>query len=221
MKILIVEDHPQLRENLIFLLKKHGHMGEWVQDGTEALKKLTHTKYNGILLDLEMPNMDGKTFMKELKKREHIPPVIVLTSFGQLEDKLDLFELGAQDYLTKPVEIEELIARMSIIAKRETWKTDSLSYQWNGIKLDTLEGKVYIDEESINLPRKQFLILEYLLRHVWHPQNKADIMEYVWWETEENLEFSSTTLESHIYALRKKLPKEMIQTLKGFGYVIE
>lgn len=159
--------------------------------------------------------------MKELKKINNPPPVIVLTSYSQLQDKLDLFQLGAQDYITKPVEIEELLARLNIIVQRATSKNVGTQLMYKDILLDTLQWKVSKNGIHITLPHKQFLILEYLLRHKGYPQKKSCIMEYVWGESEEKLDLSSTTLESHIYALRKKLWENIIHTLKGFGYIID
>lgn len=93
MKILIIEDNPNLRENLIYLLKQFHHLGEGAENGYIGLEKLSQGKYDAIVLDLEMPEMTGQEFMQVLKTQKNAPPVIVLTSYGQLEDKLNLFDL--------------------------------------------------------------------------------------------------------------------------------
>lgn len=221
MKILIIEDNPNLRENLIYLLKQFHHLGEGAENGHIGLEKLSQGKYDAIVLDLEMPEMTGQEFMQVLKTQKNAPPVIVLTSYGQLEDKLNLFDLWAQDYITKPVEIEELLARLNIITQRNISAHSNNFLQYKSIKLFPSQGKVEISGNIISLSQKQFLILEYLMRTPNIPQKKIDIMQYVWGESEENLEFHSTTLESHIYALRKKLWDTSLKTLKGFGYMID
>jgi DNA-binding response OmpR family regulator len=146
--------------------------------------------------------------------------VIALTSDSMLQDKLEMFELWVDDYLTKPFEIEELVARLKSILKRKDKQIDEEKSIWN-LTINYSKKKIYLDESEINFPQKQYLILEYLLKNTGYPQNKVKIMEYVWWEAEENLEFNSTTLESHIYAIRKVVWKDIIKTVKGIWYVID
>jgi two-component system response regulator QseB len=167
-----------------------------------------------------MPVMDGKQFLIEMRKQWKTTPIIALTSDWLLEDKLIMFDLWADDYMTKPFEIEELIARIKSVLKRWEKKNYEKIIIWN-IEINFSSNKIKLKSEEINFPHKQFLIIEYLIKNIWYPQNKVKIMEYVWWEAEENLEFNSTTLESHIYAIRKKLWKQFIKTVKGVWYIIE
>lgn len=137
-----------------------------------------------------------------------------------LRDKLEVFDLGVDDYMTKPFEIEELIARLHSIGRRRDQKLES-SATIHGVQIDYTTHKIHDNGQEILFPRKQYMIIEFLSRRMGYPQNKIQIMEYVWGELEENLELDSTTLESHIYAIRKKLGKDFIKTLKGTGYIIE
>jgi DNA-binding response OmpR family regulator len=137
-----------------------------------------------------------------------------------LQDKLEMFELWVDDYLTKPFEIEELVARLKSLLKRWEQKIDDEKISWN-LKINYSKNKIYFKNNEVNFPHKQYLILEFLMNNIWYPQNKVKIMEYVWWEAEENLDLNSTTLESHIYAIRKKLWKQFIKTVKGVWYIIE
>ncbi len=233
MKILIIEDNPNLRENLIFLLKKNNFLAEWVVHWKEALEKMVHNKYDAIILDINMPIMNGKEFLKTLRNSGNNIPVIALTSDSMLSDKLEVFELGADDYMTKPFEIDELVMRLKAILKRTEKIIENKIIIWE-FEINFSKSKILTFSPSkggnawnakggveINFPHKQYLIIEFLAKNKWFPIAKIKLMEYVWGEAGENLEFNSTTLESHIYAIRKKLTKQFIKTIKWVWYIIE
>lgn len=220
MKVLIVEDNMLLRENIIFLLKKQNIMAEWAWNGQEALLKACEYHYDVIVLDVNMPIMNGKEFLQEYRKKGKSTAIIALTSNGLLEDKIEMFELWVDDYLTKPFETQELLLRIKALTKRSEHIEDDQKEMWD-ISINYSCSKIYIKGEEVYVPHKQYLIIEYLSKNLWYPKSKVQIMEYVWGEAEENLELDSTTLESHIYALRKKLGKDFIKTLKGVWYIIE
>lgn len=221
MKILVVEDNKILRENIIFLLKKNNYLWEWALNWEDALEKVSNSNFDLIILDINMPFMDGKTFLKKIREKWIETWVIVLTSNSMLEDKLELFENWVDDYMTKPFEIDELLARIKTILRR--WKKDILEETkkiWD-IIVNYSSKKIFLKWEEIIFTVKQYLIIEFLSKNFWYPQTKLKIMEYVWWEAEENLEIDSTTLESHIYSIRKKLWKNFIKTIKWIWYIIE
>lgn len=220
MKILIVEDNPVLRENLVFLLTKFSFLCESAENWKVALDKVSSYKYDLIILDVNMPVMNGKEFLVTLRQSRKELPVIALTSDSMLQDKLDMFELWVDDYITKPFEIEELVVRIKSILKRSDKIIDDEKVIWN-VRVNYSKKKIFIDSDETAFPQKQYLIIEYLVKNFWYPQNKTKIMEYVWWEQEENLDFNSTTLESHIYAIRKKLGKNFIKTVKWIWYIVE
>lgn len=220
MKILIVEDNKILRENLIFLLKKNNFLAEWAFCGEEALKKMGFSEYDGIILDINMPIMDWKQFLEKIRKNGKNTPVIALTSNSMLEDKLELFDLWVDDYLTKPFELDELLARLKSILKRWNKKIEQKKQVWD-LLIDFNSKKIFLNWQEIIFTFKQYLIIEFLIKNLWIPQTKQKLMEYVWWENEENLDFDSTTLESHIYAIRKKIWKNFIKTIKWIWYIIE
>ena len=167
-----------------------------------------------------MSIINGKEFLVKIRSNWKNIPVIVLTSNSMLDDKLELFDLWADDYMTKPFEIEELIARIKSILKRWNNKIENIKQIWN-ISINFDSKKILLNWEEQIFTYKQYLIIELLAKNLWYPQNKVKIMEYVWWESEENLEFDSTTLESHIYSIRKKLGKNFIKTIKWIWYIIE
>lgn len=220
MKILVVEDNKILRENLLFLLKKNNFLAEEAKNWQEALEKNSFSLYDAIILDINLPIMSWKEFLKEIRKIWKNTPVIALTSNSMLEDKLELFDLWVDDYLTKPFEFDELLARIKSILKRSDKKIENKKEFWDfSINFDS--KKIFLKNEEIVLTYKQYLLIEFLVKNFWYPQTKQKIMEYVWWENEENLEFDSTTLESHIYSVRKKFWKNFIKTIKWIWYVIE
>lgn len=220
MKVLVIEDNPILRDNLIFLLKKFSYLAEPAIHWKEALEKIQNSKFDVIILDVNMPVMNGKDFLVNIRNKKISTPVIALTSDSMLQDKLEMFELGIDDYLTKPFEIEELIARLKSLLKRKDKEIDDEKTAWE-LNINYSKKKIFYKNNELTFPQKQYLIIEYLMNHIWYPQNKVKIMEYVWWEAEENLEFNSTTLESHIYAIRKIIWKDILKTVKGIWYIIE
>lgn len=220
MKILIIEDNKNLRDNLIFLLKKKSFLAEWASNWEEALTMISKTNYDILILDINMPIINWKEFIKIFRQKNNNTPIIALTSNWLLEDKLELFDLGVDDYLTKPFEIEELVARINSILKRRDKLVENIA-KYKDIKIDFNSKKIYKWDKALELALKQYLIVEFLFKNIWIAQSKVKIMEYVWWELEENLEFNSTTLESHIYSIRKKVSKDFIKTIVWFWYVIE
>lgn len=220
MKILVIEDHPKIREWIIYFLEKNFYETSWAIHWEEALKKLNQNKFDLIILDVNMPVMNWTHFIKSFRKIDNSTPIIALTSNGMLDDKIEMFELWCDDYLTKPFETKELLARIQAVLKRKWEITNQIIEIWN-IKIDIQKHKIFKKEKEIEFPRKQYLIIEFLAQNIWITKNKTEILEKVWWELEENLNIDSITLEAHIYNIRKKLWKNFIKTVKWFWYVIE
>ncbi len=220
MKILVIEDHPKIRENIIKFFKISGYLAEWAFNWEEAFEKISFNKYDILILDINMPIMWGKEFMEKLRKSKNNIPVIALTSNSMLEDKLEMFELWVDDYLTKPFELKELEARVNTIFKRKDKKIEEIIKIWN-INIDLSKHKIFDKWKEINFWNKHFLIIEFLARNKWTVKSKIKILEKVWWEAEENLDLNSTTLEAHISVIRKKIWKDFIKTVKWVWYIIE
>jgi len=220
MKILVVEDHPKLRENIIKFLKISSYIAEWAFNWKEALEKIAINKYDLLILDINMPIMDGREFMKKLRLSWNSIPVIALTSNSMLDDKIEMFNLWVDDYLTKPFELKELEIRLKAILKRKDKKIEKqIKLSW--VLIDFNNHKILKDNKEIAFWNKHFLIIEFLVKNKWIIKSKNSILEKVWGEAEENLNLSSTTLESHISVIRKKLWKDFIKTVKWSWYIIE
>lgn len=220
MKILIIEDHPKLRENISKYLKANSYLPESAFNWKEALEKISYSKYDLIVLDVNMPIMNGREFMKKFREKDKKTPVIALTSNSMLDDKVEMFDLWVDDYLTKPFELKELEIRIRALLWRKEKVIDDIFKIWD-ITINYSQKKVYKKDSQVDLSNKEYLIIEHLTKNKWYPKTKIQILEHVWWEQEENLELSSTTLEAHISSIRKKIGNDFIKTIRWIGYIIE
>ena len=218
MKILVIEDHPKIRENIITYLNIKGYTAEWAVHGAEALEKL-YANYDIIILDVNMPIMDGRKFLQTMREKGVQCPVITLTSNSMIDDKLEIFDLGADDYMTKPFDMRELEARIIALARRKE-KTIEELIEVGPYTIDTGKHIIRRGESIMEISNKEFGILEFLGRNKWYPKSKSSILEAVWGIREESLNFNSITLEAHISTIRKKLGKDTIETIKWVWYQI-
>ena len=224
MKILIIEDNPKLRENISKFLKISGFVSETSPNWKEALLKVNSNNYDLIVLDINMPFLNWKEFTKIIRLSWKNIPIIALTSNSMLDDKLEMFDLWVDDYMTKPFELKELLARINALLKRKNKILEDI-IKINNIEIDLKKHKIYIlssdTKQEIDLWNKEYLIVEFLSKNKSYPKNKTQILENVWGEVQDNLELSSTTLEAHISTIRKKLWKDFIKTIKWVWYIIE
>lgn len=220
MKILIIEDNPKIRENISKYLKIVWYVAETAINWLDAFEKIRYNIYDIIILDINMPIMNGREFIVKLRKQGNNIPVIALTSNSMLDDKVEMFDLWVDDYITKPFELKELELRIKSIARRKNMEFQEIINIWE-IEINLSKHKVFLKKEEIELSNKEYLIIEFLSINRWYPKSKVQILEHVWWEQEENLNLSSVTLEAHISVIRKKISKTFIKTIKGVGYIIE
>jgi DNA-binding response OmpR family regulator len=205
MKLLIVEDHPKIRSNIIEYFSLKGYTAEWAVHGEVALQML-HAHYDIIVLDMNMPIMDGRTFISELRKSGYQTPVIVLTSNSLIDDKVTMFDLGADDYVVKPFEMRELEARIIALGRRRTQSIDQI-IEFGEYSIDIGRKIVKKAGKQVELSHKEYGIIEYLSRNKTYPKSKLEILEAVWGIREAELAMDSVTLEVHISAIRKRLGK--------------
>ncbi len=220
MKILVIEDHPKIRENISKYFKYIWYTIEQSYNWEDALSKVLIGNYDILILDVNMPIMNWKDFLKRIRSKWLNIPVLALTSNSTLDDKVEMYDLWVDDYLTKPFELKELEIRVNSLLKRKDKKIDEIFSYWY-YKINYSIHSFYYKWEKISLSNKEYLIIEFLLKNKWYPKSKNQILEKVWWELEENLDISSTTLESHISTIRKKTNKDFIKTIKWVWYIIE
>lgn len=218
-KILIVEDDVNINNLLKEALSQKGYTCGQAFSGTEAALWLEKESWMLVLLDLMLPGMTGEEVL-QLIRRQGDTPVIVLTAKDAMEEKLDLLTSGADDYITKPFDINEVIARVQIQLRHAGQEAEPDRIECGGITLDDKTHQIWVDgQEILHLTRQEYAILELLIRHPKQVFRKEEIFTYAW---EEEYMGETKTLDVHISNIRKKLKavtdKEYIQTVWGIGY---
>ena len=211
--ILLVEDNQTIGQNIQKYLELEGYSVLWVQNWTYANEVVKHQEFDLVLLDLMLPGTDGLVVAKTIKQHQEQTRILMMTAKGQLEDKLEGFEVWADDYLVKPFDLEELVARIEALLRRSVQK-DVVSY--GVLTLDNLQKKIFKGWEEIKLSLKEFQILELLIRNKGMALSRLDIIEEIrGWDAgfEED-----GKLDVYLSTIRRKIWKEMIETIKGYGY---
>lgn len=221
MKVLIVEDNKKLIESISIELIKHFET-EKCSDGEEALYLINQNIYDLIILDLMLPNINGIDILKNMRRNNINTPVLILTAKESLDDKVEAFSIGANDYLTKPFYIEELVARVYAILRTNGKLKEKSIIEFKGLQLDTNKKRVFIESEEIELQNKQFNLLEYFLLNKGSILLKEQIYDRIWgMESDSNMEI----VEVYVSNLRKKLSKygydKYIKTKRKVGYIFD
>lgn len=217
MKILVVEDEHKIANSI----KKGFEQEKWVCDlafdGEEGYDLASSNSYDCIVLDLMLPKKDGLSISKELRKQNIHTPIIMLTAKGELADKINGFDSGADDYLVKPFAFEELIARVNAISRRPE-KIIEDQYEINNLILNTKRQEVFLNNKEVTLSKKEYLLLEYLIKNRGKVVSKDEIMSKVW---DYDTNILPNTIEVFIKYIRNKIGNGFIKTIRGFGYKIE
>jgi DNA-binding response OmpR family regulator len=217
MKILVVEDEHKIASSI----KKGFEQESWVCDvafdGEDGYDLAVSESYDVIVLDLMLPKKDGISIAKDLRREGVHTPILMLTAKGEIDDKVVGLNSGADDYLVKPFAFEELVARVKALARRPE-KIINSKLQIHNLILDTKNQEVYNDGVLIQLSKKEFQLLEYLMKNKGKTLSKEDIISHVWSYESDIL---PNTIEVFVKYLRNKLGKDLIKTIRGFGYVIK
>ncbi len=217
MKILIVDDEKLIRDVIREYCHNEGFETMEAENGFEALKIVKLNKIDAIVLDIMMPKMDGYTFYKEIKEQFNIPTIIVSARNDEY-DKLIGFDLGIDDYVTKPFSPRELIARIKAVIKRANNYTDI--YQYKDLKVDLRAHSLYIKDKEIKITLKEFELLKYFINNINKAIEREELLNKIW-----GYDFfgDDRTVDTHIKMLRSNLGeyRELITTIHGIGYKFE
>ena len=218
MRILIVEDNPKMAAAVQRGLTEHGYAVDVSHTGFDGEEMAVTTEYDLILLDLMLPDRDGIDVCRNLRRRKVATPSIMLTALSATEEKIDGLDAGADDYLTKPFEFDELLARVRAILRRGE-ASESRTLKHDDLELDLYTRRMKRGEHAHELSNKEFALLEYLMRNPDRVLSRTQIGEKVW---DMNFEASSNVIDVYISSLRKKVDRfqerELIHTVKGAGY---
>lgn len=215
MKILIVDDEDMIREVIKEYSEDAGYQTDEAENGKIALKKINKNTYDLLILDIMMPEMDGFTVLKNIPKEKMIP-TIVLSARGEEYDKLNGFDLGIDDYLTKPFSPKELIARIKAVLNR-TQKNLPTLYRYKTLEVNFSAHTLKIDDKIINITPKEFEILTYLIENKDIAISREQLLSKLW---EYDFFGDDRTVDTHIKMLRSNLGiyRNLIETVRGVGY---
>jgi len=216
MRLLIAEDDPQLGDGLTVGLRQDGYAVDWVKDGVAADLALKTETYDLLVLDLGLPRLDGMGVLARLRERGQDLPVLILTARDATGDKIAGLDAGADDYLVKPVSLDELAARVRALARRAAGRAQPL-LRHGDLALDPAAREVTLAGAPVELSAREFSLLQMLLENAGRVMTRAQLEASLYgWRDEPD----SNALEVHIHHLRKKLGAERIKTLRGIGYTM-
>lgn len=216
MQILLVEDDSLLASGIVNALKRHGFAVHHVATGGSALSRIRAEPPDIVVLDLGLPDMDGLDVLRRLRQQKQTLPILILTARDALETKVAGLDLGADDYLTKPFELDELLARLRVLERR-LGNAASAEITIGAVALNTATHKLTVEGRDTPLSMREFMLLKALMENAGAIQTKQMIESklYSWGD-----EISSNAIEVHIHNLRKKLTPNFIQTVRGIGYTV-
>lgn len=216
MQVLLVEDDRLIREGVVTALRRHGFTASAVPDAKQALLQLKAEPPDILVLDLGLPDMDGIEFLKKIRRDTFALPVLILTARDGVNNKITGLDSGADDYLTKPFEIDELLARLRVLERRIS-SARSAEISIGPVCLNVASHLVSVNSQGVDLSKREFMLLKALMESAGSILTK-DALEARLYSLGE--EVGSNTVEVYIHHLRKKLPSDFIKTVRGIGYTI-
>lgn len=216
MRLLLVEDDTMIGETLLDLLRAERYAVDWVRDGAMADTALRAQAYDLVLLDLGLPRMDGLEVLRALRARKDRTPVLVATARDAVADRIAGLDAGADDYVLKPFDLDELLARLRALLRRAAGRAEPV-YAHGGVSLNPSTHEASVNGEPVQLSAREWSVLEPLIARPGMVLSRAQLEEKLYgWKDE----ISSNAVEVYIHGLRKKLGASLIQTVRGLGYCV-
>lgn len=216
MRVLVVEDDAMIGVAVQRGLRQEGYAVDWTQDGQAAFLALKDGKYDLVVLDLGLPRKSGLELLNEIRREKNLVPVLIITARDGVSDRVSGLDAGADDYLVKPFDLDELAARVRALLRRQSGRANPV-IEAGALRMDPATHKVWLREHLVDLSAREFAVLRILLEHPGQPVSRAALEErlYGWDE-----EVGSNAVEVHIHALRRKLGAEWIRNLRGVGWLV-
>lgn len=216
MRVLLVEDDPQLGDGLTVGLRQAGFAVDWVKDGLAADQSMATETFDLVVLDLGLPKLAGMEVLKRLRARGQMLPALILTARDATADKIAGLDSGADDYLVKPIDLDELAARIRALVRRAAGRAEPV-LRHGTVTLEPASRRVTMADSAIELSAREFAVLHALMENAGRVMSRAQLESSIYgWRDEPD----SNALEVHIHYLRKKLGADFIKTLRGVGYMI-
>ena len=214
MKVLVVEDDVQVARQLETALKNSGYVVEMAHDGEEGLYKGENESFDAVILDLGLPKIDGLTILQQWRAEQRNMPVIILTARDTWREKVSGLRAGADDYIAKPFETEEVLARIEALIRRTSGHASAI-LSCGPVQLDTTNNRVTCNNEPVEMTALELGMLSYLMHHQGDVISKTTLTEHIY---EQDFDRDSNVIEVLVNRLRKKLGNNLIKTHRGLGY---
>ena len=215
MRLLVVEDDKDLNRQIVTALENAGYAVDKAFDGEEGLYLGETEPYDAVILDLGLPKVDGVSVLQGWRRAGKIMPVLILTARDRWSDKVAGFDAGADDYVTKPFHVEELLARVRALLRRAAGHATS-ELVCGPVRLDTRASRVVVDGNPVKLTSHEYRLLAYLMHHQGRVVSRTELVEHLY---DQDFDRDSNTIEVFVGRLRKKLGVEVIETVRGLGYI--
>ena len=216
MRLLLVEDDSMIGEALLDLLRAENYAVDWVKDGETADSALRTQAYDLVLLDLGLPRRDGLSVLKALRSRKDRVPVLIATARDSVQQRIEGLDAGADDYVLKPYNLEELQARIRALLRRASGRAEPI-YEHKGVSINPATREVTVDGTAVTLSAREWAVLEPLLARPGMVLSRAQLEDKLYgWKDE----ISSNAVEVYIHGLRRKLGADLIQNIRGVGYLV-
>jgi two-component system OmpR family response regulator len=213
--LLVVEDDKDLNRQIVTALENAGYAVDKAFDGEEGLYLGETEPYDAVILDLGLPKVDGVAVLQGWRRAGKTMPVLILTARDRWSDKVGGFDAGADDYVTKPFHVEELLARVRALLRRAAGHATS-ELVCGPVRLDTRASRVVVDGNPVKLTSHEYRLLAYLMHHQGRVVSRTELVEHLY---DQDFDRDSNTIEVFVGRLRKKLGVEVIETVRGLGYI--